>query len=93
MAFGPGQAVIHNWLDDIIVSPWVGLAGTPGATSTVISFRRFGGNDFRWATVIQNWSVQSKFTVGAEPLASAPGGMLPTGTASPASCGARTFGI
>ena len=32
MAFGPGSAVIHNWLDDIIVGPWVSLASTPGAT-------------------------------------------------------------
>ena len=29
MAFGPGGCVVRNWLDDIIVSPWVSLQHDP----------------------------------------------------------------
>ena len=65
MAFGPGSAVIHKWLDDIIVGPWVSLASTPGATNTILSMRRFPGNAFTKGHIVQNWSVQSKFMVGA----------------------------
>ena len=36
--WGPGSAVIHNWLDDAILSPWVSLASTP--TCQAASARR-----------------------------------------------------
>jgi len=63
MAFGPGQAVIHNWLDDLFVSPWVSLASTPSATGTVLSFRRFAGNVFAQGKIVQGWRVRGKSQV------------------------------
>jgi hypothetical protein len=60
MAFGPGQAVIHNWLDDLFVSPWVSLASTPSATGTILSFRRFAGNNFGNGDIVQGWRVRAK---------------------------------
>jgi hypothetical protein len=60
MAFGPGSAVIRNWLDDIYVSPWVSLASTPSATGTVLSFRRFPGNLFAQGRIVQGWRVRAK---------------------------------
>ncbi len=60
MAFGPGQAVIHNWLDDHFVSPWVSLASTPSATGTILSFRRFPGNPFGNGDIVQGWRVRAK---------------------------------
>ena len=60
MAFGPGQAVIHNWLDDVLVSPWVSLASTPSATGTLLSFRSFPGNLFRNGRIVEGWRVRSK---------------------------------
>ena len=60
MAFGPSEFVIRNWLDDIIVSPWVNLAGTPTASGTVVEFRRFPGNFFSTSRIVQNWSVRGK---------------------------------
>src|SRR5262249_15496283 len=60
MSFGPGQAVIHNWLDDIFVSPWVSLATTPSAKGTVLSFRRFAGNRFSQGLIVQGWRVRAK---------------------------------
>src|SRR5262249_43505634 len=53
-------AVIHNWLDDVIVSPWVSLASTPSATSSLLSFRIFPGNRFAQSKIIQSWRVRSK---------------------------------
>ncbi len=56
MGFGPGQAVIHSWLDEIIVSPWVALpSNKPG---TVLRFREFPGNPFEHGRVVRNWSVR-----------------------------------
>ncbi len=63
MAFGPGQAVIHNWLDDMLVSPWVTLASTPGAAATILSFRRFAGNNFGSGAIVQGWRVRAKTKV------------------------------
>ena len=60
MAFGPGGYVIRNWLDDIIVSPWVSLASTPTASGTPLAFRRFPGNFFNTSRIVQNWSVRGK---------------------------------
>jgi len=63
MAFGPGAAVIRDWVDDTIVSPWVSLASTPSANGTILSFRRFPGNRFTQGGVVQNWRVRGKVKV------------------------------
>jgi hypothetical protein len=63
MAFGPGGTVIRNWLDDITVSPWVSLSSTPNATGTVISWRRFPGNDFAKGRIVEGWRVRGKTRV------------------------------
>jgi len=63
MAFGPGSAIIRDWLDDTIVSPWTSLASTPSAQGTVLSFRRFPGNRFTQGGVVQNWRVRGKLRV------------------------------
>jgi hypothetical protein len=60
MAFGPGSAVIHSWLDDIIVGPWVSLVSTPSATGTVLSMRRCGAQSTAKSNIVQNWSVRSQ---------------------------------
>ena len=60
MAFGPGGYVMRNWLDDIVVSPWVSLASTPTASGTVLAFRRFPGNFFQTSRIVQNWSVRGR---------------------------------
>ncbi len=64
-AYGPGGFVVKNWLDDIIVAPWVSLAATPAAVGTVLQFRRFGGNFFTNGRIVQNWSVRSRGTAVA----------------------------
>ncbi len=66
MAFGPGSYVVRNWLDDIIVSPWVSIASTPNAQGTLLQFRRFGGNFFATSRIVQNWSVRSRSTVNSQ---------------------------
>ena len=63
MAFGPGGAVIRNWLDDIAASPWVSLVSTPTATGTILSFRRFAGNNFGDGKIVQGWRVRAKSKV------------------------------
>lgn len=63
MAFGPGSAIVRDWLDDTIVSPWASLASTPSASGTVLSFRRFPGNRFTQGGVVQNWRVRGKVRV------------------------------
>jgi len=63
MAFGPGSAIIRDWLDDTIVSPWTSLASTPSASGTVLSFRRFPGNRFTQGGVVQNWRVRGKVKI------------------------------
>jgi len=60
MAFGPGSAVVRNWLDDIFVSPWVSLASTPSASGTILSYRIFGGNFDSKGRINLNWSIRSK---------------------------------
>jgi len=63
MAFGPGSAVIHLWLDDTVVSPWASLASTPSAQGTILQFRRFPGNRFTQGGVVQNWRVRGKVKI------------------------------
>ncbi len=63
MAFAPGRAVVHNWLDDIFVSPWVSLGSVHGATGAILTFRRFGGNPFGQGDITQGWRVRTKAKV------------------------------
>ena len=63
MSFGPGGAVVRNWLDDIVASPWVSLASTPSASGTTLSFRRFAGNNFGEGAIVQGWRVRAKAKV------------------------------
>ena len=60
MAFGPGSAVLRNWLDDVIVSPWVSLTSTPSATGTVLSYRMFGGMTHTLSEIRGNWAIRSR---------------------------------
>jgi hypothetical protein len=60
MAFGPGGAVLRNWLDNVLVSPWVSLASTPSATSTILTYRTFPGNRFALGKIVLGWQVRSK---------------------------------
>ncbi|MFQ5599912.1 MAG: FlgD immunoglobulin-like domain containing protein [Candidatus Krumholzibacteriia bacterium] len=60
MAFGPGSYVIRNWLDDIIVSPWVSLTSTAGVAGTIIALRRFPGNTWSTSLIVAQWSVRGK---------------------------------
>lgn len=67
MSFAPNGYVIRNWLDDIVVGPWVSLSTTPTASGTVLNFRRFPGNFFSTGRIVQNWSVRGKGTIGGQP--------------------------
>jgi hypothetical protein len=60
MAFGPGGAVIRNWLDDIMASPWVSLASTPVNQGTILRFRRFPGNVLSSGAISHGWRVRTK---------------------------------
>jgi hypothetical protein len=64
LAFGPGGFVVRNWLDDVILGPWVSLSSTPGAPGTILKFRRFGGNFFSTGLIVQQWSVRAKVPCG-----------------------------
>lgn len=61
VAYGPGGAVVHNWLDNIIQSPWANLAVGPRPGGTVLSFRIFGGNYWEWGRIVQSPSIRSRF--------------------------------
>jgi len=63
MSFGPNSYVVKNWLDETTIGPWVSLASTPTAISTVIQFNRFPGNFFSTARGVQNWSVRGKVKI------------------------------
>ena len=63
MAFAPNGYVIKNWLDEVTVGPWVSLASTATAVSTVIQFRRFPGNFFSTSRIVQNWSIRGRSKV------------------------------
>jgi flagellar hook capping protein FlgD len=65
MAFGPDAYVVRNWLDDIIIGPWVSLASTPAATGTILKFRMFGGNFFNTSRIVLWWSVRGKPACGS----------------------------
>ncbi|MFQ5599157.1 MAG: T9SS type A sorting domain-containing protein [Candidatus Krumholzibacteriia bacterium] len=59
-AFFIGGFVVKNWLDNDIVSPWVSLASSPGATNTHLEFRTFPGNDFWRSRIAMNYTVRAK---------------------------------
>lgn len=63
MAFGPFGRVVRNWLDDLIISPWVTLAPTSNLQSTMLSFRRFPGNPFGQSRIVQGWRVRSRLRI------------------------------
>lgn len=63
MAFGPGSAIVRNWLDNLIVSPWVDLGSTPNATYTILSFRTFPGNNYSQSRIVLGWRVRTKLRV------------------------------
>jgi len=60
MAFGPGGAVVRNWLDDVLVSPWVELGGTAIPGAVLLSYRRFAGSDFASGRIVMSWSIRSR---------------------------------
>jgi hypothetical protein len=62
MGFGPGGAVVRNWLDDAVASPWVSLASTPLAPATVLRFRRFPGQRSD-QLITQGFRVRSKVRI------------------------------
>jgi hypothetical protein len=39
MGFGPGSYVVKNWMDDVVVGPWVSLVSTPSAVSTLLQMQ------------------------------------------------------
>lgn len=63
MAFGPGGAIVRNWLDNVLVSPWVSLASTPSAPGTVMSARIFPGNRYLQGRIQSSWRVRGKVRV------------------------------
>ena len=60
MAFGPEGAVVRNWLDNVVLSPWVRVPPTPYGVATVIQFREFGGNAFSKSAIVRNWALRGK---------------------------------
>ena len=71
MAFAPNGYVVRNWLDDIIVSPWVSLPSMPLPVETVLRFRRFAGNPFNSGRIVAGWSVRGRRVVGGQTCVSA----------------------
>ena len=49
---------MRHWLDNMIVSPWLTLTRESDASSILLDFRRFGGNDFGQG-IIEEWAVRS----------------------------------
>jgi len=45
------------------VSPWVSLSGLPTYGTTLLSFRRFGGNSYAYGRIVQGWRVRSRVNV------------------------------
>ncbi|MFQ5600704.1 MAG: hypothetical protein ACE5G2_09120, partial [Candidatus Krumholzibacteriia bacterium] len=52
---------VRPWIDNVIVSPWVSLASTAGASGTVLSFREFPGQP--WSRITRSWSVRGKLRI------------------------------
>ena len=60
MGFAPGGYVVRNWLDDVVMSPWVSLASSSAASGTVLTYRLFPGNFFGLSRIVLNWSVRGR---------------------------------
>lgn len=63
MAFGPGGYVVRNWLDNIIVSPWVSLSTTSDAAVTLLSYRVFQGQNYSASKIVRGWRVRSRVRI------------------------------
>jgi hypothetical protein len=63
MAFGPGSYVIKNWLDEIVIGPWVSLASTASTTRTIFQMRRFPGNFFTTSRITHNWAIRGRHPI------------------------------
>ena len=63
MGFGPNGTVVRNWLDNIVLSPWVGVPVTPYAVGAMLRFREFPGNSFSTSRIVRNWSLRGKLRV------------------------------
>ena len=74
MAFAPNGYVVRNWLDDMIVSPWVSLVGTANASGTVLRYRRFGANPHITSRLVGAWNVRGRQDVGGQECVSLWGG-------------------
>ena len=64
--FGVDPARIHvveNWLDEVLVGPWVSLASTPTALATLIQFNRFPGKNSERIKSLKGGPVQWAFGV------------------------------
>jgi FlgD Ig-like domain len=60
MAFGPGGAVVHNWLDNTIVSPWISVGSSP-LGGFVVRFREFPGSRWMEGMIARSWSVRGRY--------------------------------
>ena len=59
MAFGPAAAVIRNWLDDVLVSPWVRVDDP--TNGLILSFREFPGNFFQAGRIMRSYSLRGSY--------------------------------
>jgi hypothetical protein len=60
MAFGPDGVVVRNWLDNVIMSPWVAVPATPYAVETIVSYQEFPGNTLSTSRIIRSRSLRSR---------------------------------
>ncbi len=60
MAFGPGGAVVRNWLDNAIISPWIRIPRSGGTASTLVQWRALGGNIYSKSRIVRNWSLRGR---------------------------------
>ena len=61
MDFGPGSYVIRNWLDDILVSPWIAVNGEE--PPNVLSYRVFDGQALYQTRIVYSWSLRSRVRI------------------------------
>ena len=60
MAFGPSQYVVRNWLDNVIVSPWVSLPVSSSLKGTLLQFQEFPGNKFAQSFIARGYGVRGR---------------------------------
>lgn len=58
MAFGPGAAIVRNWLDGTLVSPWVQLNGQQ--PPNILSFRLLPGQKWDYGRIVLGLSIRGK---------------------------------